>query len=418
MIRSAREQSDAPVELRRLPYPYSAMLAICSDVDGTPDAATYAETMRFCNTTATTSMGEGLGLEVGNSMYFDMPDGQFAYWNTDDAGRDMLRALIRSGHVDVLHSYGELATRREHAERALAELDAHGCRLGVWVDHSHAPTNLGTDVTRGHGDEPDHPAYHADLTVAHGVRFVWRGRVTSVIAQDVPCRLGGVFHGRRPITSSRTLAKEAAKRVLAACGSRKYALHRSNRLLTTVALRDGRRVHEFMRTNPHWGGVSRGETARGIPESLAPRVLDHLAEREGAAVLYTHLGKSLNGFPPFDPATCEALRRAAEICRRRRILTTTTARLLRYFAVRDALRYTVSREGGGFAVTILGADDPVAGAHAPDPSELEGITFVAPAGIGVTITGPHGLPLPARTTTVGGNAYTTIPWRRLEFPDV
>ena len=56
--------------------------------------------------------GPGVGLEVGNSIYFDMPPGQFAYWNTDDAGRAMVRALIRSGHIDCLHSFGDLATTR------------------------------------------------------------------------------------------------------------------------------------------------------------------------------------------------------------------------------------------------------------------------------------------------------------------
>ena len=39
-------------------------------------------------------------------FYFDMPPDQFAYWNTDDAGREMVRALIRSGHIDCFHSFG------------------------------------------------------------------------------------------------------------------------------------------------------------------------------------------------------------------------------------------------------------------------------------------------------------------------
>ncbi len=88
-------------------------------------------------------MGPGVGLEVGNSIYFDMPPDQFAYWNTDDAGREMVRALIRSGHIDCLHSYGDLATTRRHAARALDELARHDCRLRVWIDHGTAATNFG-----------------------------------------------------------------------------------------------------------------------------------------------------------------------------------------------------------------------------------------------------------------------------------
>src|SRR4051812_9900410 len=76
--------------LRRLPYPYRAMLAICSDLDETPDRHVYLETMRFLNTQELTTMGNGVGLEVGNTIYFDMPSDQFAYWNTDNTGRAMV----------------------------------------------------------------------------------------------------------------------------------------------------------------------------------------------------------------------------------------------------------------------------------------------------------------------------------------
>ena len=103
------------VSLRSIPYPYRAMLAICSDLDETPDRHVYGEIMRFLNTTKETTMGPGTGLEVGNTIYFDMPPGQFSYWNTDEAGRAMVRTLIRSGHIDCLHSYGDLATTRSHA---------------------------------------------------------------------------------------------------------------------------------------------------------------------------------------------------------------------------------------------------------------------------------------------------------------
>ena len=89
---------------RLVPYPFRAMLAICSDLDETPHRGVYRDIARFLNTTETTVMGVGVGLEVGNTIYFDMPPSQFAYWNTDDEGRAMVRALIASGHVDCLPS--------------------------------------------------------------------------------------------------------------------------------------------------------------------------------------------------------------------------------------------------------------------------------------------------------------------------
>ena len=117
------------VAVRRIPYPYRAMLAICSDLDETPDRHVYEDTARYLNTHRMTSMGPGVGLEVGNTIYFDMPPDQFAYWNTDDAGRAMIQALIRSGHIDCFHSFGDLARTRGHAGRALDELARHDCRL-------------------------------------------------------------------------------------------------------------------------------------------------------------------------------------------------------------------------------------------------------------------------------------------------
>src|SRR5205085_2853215 len=203
-----RSDAAVRVSLRPFPYPYRAALAICSDLDETADRNVYWEIMRFLNTTQHTTMGRGAGLEIGNSIYFDMRPDQFAYWNTDDTGRAMARAMIRSGHIDCLHSYGDLATTRAHAGRALDELAKHDCRLRVWVDHAIAPSNFGPDIMQGHGDEPGHPAYHADLTTQYGIRYVWRGRVTSVLGQDAPPRLGAIFSLRHPLASGRTLAKE------------------------------------------------------------------------------------------------------------------------------------------------------------------------------------------------------------------
>jgi hypothetical protein len=306
------------------------MLAICSDLDETPDAETYFELMRFLNTTDETSMGTGVGLEVGNTIYFDMPPGQFSYWNTTETNREKIRTLIRSGHIDCLHSFGDLATTRAHAARALEELERHGCKLKVWVDHARAPTNFGSDIMHGHGDEPGHPAYHADLTTAYGIEYVWRGRVTSIIGQNRPVSLGGIANWSHPIASARTLTKETAKHLLARAGSQKYALHARNSLLEYVELRDGRLVKEFLRCNPHWAGVSVRDRGDGIHEVLTDAFLKHLVKRGGACILYTHLGKLDRGEHQrrFSSATIAALRLLADYSGRKKILVTTTVRLL------------------------------------------------------------------------------------------
>src|SRR5262249_42953728 len=155
-------------------------------------------------------------------------------------------------------------------------------------------------IMRGSGDLPGSPVYHADLTCSFGVQYVWRGRVTSVIGQAVPRSLQGILHRRHLRDSSITVAKEFLKGVIARLGQTRYAMHASNDVLCPTRLRSGHAVYEFLRANPHWGGVSRGETAYGIAEVLTEPMLTRLVERQGMCIVYTHLGKIRQREEPFD----------------------------------------------------------------------------------------------------------------------
>ncbi len=397
---------DEPVRLRSRPYPYAAMLAICSDLDETPDAGVYFETARYLNTTETTAMGPGLGLEVGNTMYFDMPPDQFAYWNAEGAAREGIRTLMRSGHIDCFHSFGDLATSRSHAARSLDDLDRHGCRVAVWIDHAVAPTNFGADIMKGTGDVPGAPAYHADLTVAFGVRYVWRGRVTSVTGQDVARRLGGIFDRRHPLASTRTLAKEAAKGLLGSTGLKKYAIHAPNRLLRSVTLRDGQTVLEFLRANPYWKAVDRGETADGLADVLTLALLDRLVARQGTMILYTHLGKVRDPALPFAPPTRLALERLVEAYREGRILVTTTRRLLDHARERDEATWTCSRREDALEI------------HLRTPGDGAGLGFdvADPDRTVLVVNGVPAMRTVRAPSTSGSPGYVGVPWDRLDFP--
>jgi hypothetical protein len=414
-------QLSTVLRLRRLPYPYRAALAICSDLDETADAQVYAEQMRFLNTREQTSMGPGVGLEVGNTIYFDMPPGQFAYWTTDDAGRAMARALMRSGHIDCLHSYGDLATTRAHAVRALEELERHQISLKVWIDHAIAPTNFGADIMQGYGDEPGHPAYHADLTLRHGVRYVWRGRVTSIIGQDRPVRLARLISDLCPLTSAfglrssalcpqssaSALLKEAAKQTLGRLGRRKYRVHARNRLLNPSHLRDGQPTVEFLRCNPHPAGVDTGDTGAGLGEVLTARFLDQLVAREGACLLYTHLGK-LSG-RVFDEAAIRALHLIARYAAEGRILVTTTRRLLDYARLTESTSLSVTEDAqtGVLNVTC----DP-----AWTVEECQGLTLYPSSPVTELRLNGQAVPMQRHAADETGRASVSIPWTPLKFP--
>lgn len=420
-MRSNRKGSvdgdNADVQLRQLPYPYQAMLAICSDLDETPDRDVYWEIMRFLNTTEETAMGPGVGLEVGNSFYFDMPSDQFAYWNTDDAGREMVRTLIRSGHIDCLHSYGDLATTRQHAIRALDELDRNNCKLEVWIDHGTAATNFDSTIMQGHGDEIGHEAYHADLTISYGIKYVWRARVTSVTGQDIPAHLGGIFQWNHPIASGRTLLKETAKRKLARKGNQKYAMHGPNETLRPTFLRDKSPVYEFMRCNPHWGGVTSCEQGRQIGNVLNDEFLNRLVEREGTCILYTHLGKIDDPNVPFNKKAVQAFRWLGEEFYSGRILVTTTRRLLGYRRAVREITFNSTCEKKGLCINLNTYVDESHLGELPDV-DLSGLTFYVsdPQETYLKINGQDFLSLKVNDPDYTGRPSVSLPWIRLQFP--
>src|SRR5262249_52282553 len=149
---------------------------------------------------------------------------------------------------------------------------------------------------------------------------------------------------QRPWASAKTMAKEYVKHGLARFGGDKYAMHGANDLVRPVELRDGQRVWEFMRCNPHFGGVWCGDTAGGSAGVLATRFLDRLVARGGICILYTHLGKIRRIDEPFELPTRRAFELLAEYFRAGKLLVTTTRRLLGYRMARDTAHVGVGRK--------------------------------------------------------------------------
>ncbi|HTM57085.1 MAG TPA: hypothetical protein VL123_01580 [Candidatus Udaeobacter sp.] len=406
------------VVVRRIPYPWRAMMAICSDLDETLDAGTYFESMRFLNGTGPTAMGQGVGLEVGNSIYFDMAKDQFSYWNASEADRERIRVLIRSGHIDCLHSYGDLADTRAHAARALDELRKHECQLRVWVDHAVAPTNLGPDIMRGYGDQPGHPAYHADLTLGYGIQYLWRGRVTSVVGQDCRTSFAGIWDRHHPLDSCVAIGKEAAKHVLGRLGHPKYQLHAYNRTIRRMALRDGSPSRAFLRCNPHPRGVHLGDRGDAVHEVLTRAFLDRLVARQGNCILYTHLGKLdvVNGRPRFGAAAVDAFTALARYDREDKILVTTTRRMLDYRRMVIELTISLEQEGD---VTVIRVGGDLANEGEPPAARYAGLTLLvdSPGKIKLITRDGSAIPFRDHGPTATAGRTLSVPWPRLRFPD-
>ena len=394
--------------LRSVPFPYSAMLAICSDLDETASLDCYLQSSKFLNTEATTRFGKGVGLETGNTMYFHMPEGELSYWGTTDEGRAAIRALIRSGHIDCLHSFGDSALNRQQVKQCLAELERHECRIEVWIDHAVAASNFGADIMRGQGDLRDEDIYHADLTLAHGVKFLSRGRVTSMIGQDARKSLRGIVSWGHPLLSVKTLVKEAVKIVLGTLGHKKYVMHGSNKLLRSVTLRDGQSAIEFLRANPHPLGVDQGENAFGLGEVVTRRFLDRLAARQAKCVLYTHLGKRIDENKGFPEHTVEALRELKRRNETGEILVTTTQRVLNYAQMMEGVSWQVETTPDGLDLFL----------DARGTSDFQGLSLESPSETRVRLfVGGERVPLQSDECPLrAGRIVWYIPWRKLAYP--
>lgn len=367
------------VSLRQFPYPFRAALTICSDIDGTDTTEEFLGIQTFLNTERLTSMGPGIGLEIGNSFLPNRIKDTFAYFSSRPNDRAIIREFIKAGYIDCIHSYGERSSTRQDALKIIETLEQDGCKVKVWVDHSTVPTNLGPDNAQGKGDLPDSPAYHADLTLAYGIRFAWMGRGTGLIGQEVPLSLKAftqLIYPSYPQASIDTLFRETVKILLAPTGVKRFAIHRQNRLIQITPLRDGNQVYEFIRCNNHW------EKARPSSPKLAfmlrPQALEALIASEGYTIVYTHLGF----FDPPDlipPQTQAALRQLAEAYRAGNIYVTTTFKLLIYCLTHRTLNwnYTISPEDR-VTVTIHHLADPITGPREPTLAELQGITFYVP----------------------------------------
>jgi hypothetical protein len=368
----------AGVTLRPFPYPYRAALAICSDVDRTHTRERFLDIQTFLNDDAEGPGGPGVGLEIGNTFFPYPADDSFAYFSSRPADRETIRTLVRAGYVDCLHSYGEGVTARATALQALEQLERDGCRVSVWVDHAKVPTNLGKDVTDGSGDVPASPAYHADATLAYGVRYVWRGRATSITGQETPLslrRFTAVLDAAHPGTTVTNVAKDLAKTALARVGNRRFALHHDNRLVAPAELADGGRVHEFKRCNSYWLGLSYGHCSSGLAYVLRPAALAELVASGGYTIVYTHLGTGPRPAPCLPDDTRAALRRLARLYREGDVYVTTTSRLLCYYTNRRYLRWDAHSTAEGVTVAVQGVDDPVTGFRRATAAELQGIGF-------------------------------------------
>lgn len=423
---NASPDQSSQVGLRKFPFPFKAALTICSDIDETRTTDEFLEIQRFLNTREQTGLGRGLGLEIGNSFYFYNRNREFSFFDHDERAQRVIIAMIQSGYIDCLHSYGD-TNSRDDIGRALDCLHQSDCRLEVWVNHFGASSDICKKFEymfqRCEGDDPAAVVYHTDLTLAHGIRFAWVGATTRIVGQSSAKSTGSlatVFDGRRSWTSAIDMLKELRKQRLGSLHDERFVIHRQNELVRPLELADGRRVYEFMRFCNHPEGIPIGATSRGLAYVVSARILNQLIARNGYMIVYAHLGKNSDCPQVVAPASQLALRHLADLVQEGEIYVSTTAKLLRYHFAHQCLRWTHQQVAGRTQIQIDGFDDAVEGQRMPTANELQGITFHVPdRELTDVFLGQQKLErLQRNIADESGVQSVTIPFTSLSFPDV
>ena len=417
------------VTLRPIPYPYQAALTICSDIDDTKSTDDFLEIQRFLNTKQHTSLGQGVGLEIGNSFYFYDDDRYFSYFTHDERAQRVTRDLIQAGFIDCLHTYGDAATTRDECRRALDTLDQAGCHLDVWINHFGSRSNVGKKFAymfrHCQGDDPTSDTYHTDMTLAYGIRFAWVGAMTRIVGQGPACPntgLSTVFDPAYPLGSALDVGKEIRKSLLAGWGDERYRIQRDNQLMQPLELADGRQLHEFRRYCCHPNDIPYGGTARGLPYLLSQRHLDQLKARQGVMIAYTHFGQNLDAAQLIAPETQAALRRLEQEYRADNIYVTTTSKLLNYQHAYNHLIWSSQDTPDGIQIHIDHIDDPIFGKTIPTAHELRGLTFEVADNRNVNVFIQDRRIDTMQRNPVGPNGRTNspasvmFPLHRLDFP--
>ena len=391
--------------VRKLPFPYHGAIALSNDVEFMSEAF-FEGLMSFLNSTNNTPLGQGLGLEVTSSMFFySAHPYNFSYFEglepqgprTSFANR--IDEYLQAGWIDTLHAYGDFdgvgGFVREHAEHTFETLARIGVTIPIYTNHGDSLNrqNIGGDAPYHQGDLSDSMAYHSDLLIRHGTRYIWTD--TAVIEKvKTPLRL-------------RQFIKQSIKRMVQSKPSRP--------LIENWKLQDENIMPRFMRFRSTGGNAP---NLSSLAYQLEQLDLQNLYENNAITVLYQHLGVLYRSNGKCVAATLEAMKqrpenylapwyRLAREVKEGRLWFAGPARILDYCAMLKNVMIDANEDGS----IKLKVDKPV-----KDPEAyFQGLTlYVEPTDDSVIYYGEKELPLVFNGPDKTGRYSVSVPFKRLE----
>lgn len=355
-------------KIRMAPYPFQAILAISSDIDGAK-FATFVELHRLMNTRVETVWGRGVGLDISDSFWFyNGPKG-----NQDSctllsgevgtelsAHAEFLAELVRKRHIDTIHTFGNLAGplfRRDSAEKAVALSQDMGLSFPIWTDHGGSKNHQNL-LEPGYGANPAHAAYHADLLSGLNVRYLALPKQREEVVRDSllePVTLvdGQTFWGFPRMSMVSGMPERAMRSML------------SEQEIALLKPRTGNKAVRAVVWHPPF-----------LHLQLSDERLDALVEQGGYCVVGQHL-TYINQRYRATPNFVGSFSRLAERQEKGEILVASTHRLLEFERVRRHLDYDViPHSGGRREIRIRGLKTPAFDKNPLRVEELRGIQFM------------------------------------------
>lgn len=245
--------------------------------------------------------------------------------------------FIRRGWIDSLHTYGDFSSAsgryrfvRNIAKRGAAvlrKINKDGNKIEIWIDHGNSSNvqNFGKQKKYMEGDNPKSDAYHTDITIKAGVKFVW--------------------------------------------SAGQYDRFGSEELLSPVRLRDNSVVWGFPRYSPNW-------LFDLLDRQLSHENLQELTETGNRVIVANHFAASSSetGSAVGIPASAaRALKLLGEFQARHDILVARTSRLLKFELACRFLDWHYDDDKDVLHLNSIA--DPVFGSFSPSLSDVRGLSF-------------------------------------------
>lgn len=416
-----------PITQRRFPYPYKALLAICSDIDAMHPWQ-FITAHKFLNTLtrAIPHYGDGVGLDIGDSFFFknisnkgiSVYDACYRYKNEDlwanefageaarlldpthardpvtgrlvfEDGAKFIEKYIKAGWIDVLHggdgNWGESAFRRgatdwcrgdgEHYMEWMAQ---RGLIIDTFSNHSAVTSDFGVpdeastpEKPRSIGDLPSSAAYWADYARESGIKFYW---------SYIPTESAAYRHtfGQNTMLVPATFRDGSRFWHFSRYSSGKHYADTVQAILNRANLDSLVSGNKFEVAYTHFGYRSRPanhgwlaslkrmiDLPGRIHRRISPAARNRWLARVNAVDTHTKLSAS----------SIRSFRLLKAYQDQGKILVAKNSRLLRYNLALDHLAFTEARTDGRTVIDITAINDTQFGDFSPTINDLRGVTF-------------------------------------------